>query len=261
MLACLPLALRAAVAVVLSAEHDSYREALGGIQEALPGATALVLQDGKADVGGANVVIALGDAAAMADYPPSAQLVIAMVASAKVKPSRSCVRVGMLPDAFLVFSKVGDWVPSLDTLAIFSAGDNYDPYIKYLQAAAKVANIKLSIKRLDNAAGLVDALRGIAGKAQALWIPPDPLFLNPDSFKLISDFCQASKIGLIAPATSLVKVGALAGLAPSPREIGLTAGQAAAQILAGKNPGKQVEPENSEEALNLPLARTLGYKK
>jgi hypothetical protein len=248
----------AAVAVVFSSDNDSYRQALAGIKESVPAAEPVIVQGGKADIQGAQVVITLGDAAAVLDFPTAKSRVAAMISDTGTKPVGKPVMVGAFPDALTLLSAVGDLVPQLDTLAIFSCGDRYDSYLKYLAAGAKISNAKLLVFRMDKSAELVAALRSILGKAQALWVAPDPLFINQDNFRLISQFCLASKIALIAPNPLLTKNGALAGLAPSAKEIGRAAGQAAAQLAAGKNPGMHVQPEKSLLVVSPDTARSLG---
>ena len=252
-----PRAAEAKVVVVLSAELAPYQDALAGLKESVPDATSVLLKDGQADVGAADVVVALGGQAALADYPSKAGLVVAMVADPKVKPSRKHTRVTMLSDANVLFSKIKAIQPGISKLAAFGVESSYDGFLKALGAAAAANGAALVTKKVNKIDDLVGALRGMNG-AEALWIPPDPLLVNPDTFKLMSGFCTAGKVGLYAPATGLAKFGALAGVAPSFKEIGRAAGRAAASLEGGSDPGASVDPSKSEVMINATTAKAIG---
>ena len=250
----------ASIMVILSSDSPIYQEALDGIKQSAPTARSVVMDAHHADIGGAQVVVSVGDAAAMLELPSGVKRVAAMVADFHTKPEGRPVNVEMLPDVFSLISLIGDLCPKLETLAVFSVGDHYQSYLEYLSTNAKIANDKVKIWRLESNADLVEALKSLPGKAQALWVVPDALFVSPVNFKLISDFCLASKIALIAPSPLLAPAGALAGLAPSPMEIGRAAGSAAQKLDEGKNPGLNVHPDKSESKVNLQVAQALGLR-
>lgn len=255
-----PRPLGAGVAVVMSAELGPYQEALAGAKEALGELDVTVLKDGKAEVKGAKTVIALGGQAALADYPAGVALVYAMVPDPKVKPSgrsKAC-RIGMLPDAGSLFAKIKAIQPALTSLAALGVGDSYDAYLKELASAAAGGGVKLQVKKVNKVADLVAALRAIKDSAEGFWVPPDTLLMNPESFKLMTDFALGSKLALYAPACSLAKTGALAGIAPTFKEIGRTAGNAARAFEEGKNPGALMAPQKSEVSINGATAKALG---
>ena len=256
-----PQILRAKVAVVMSAELGPYQEALAGATEVLSEAPkVVVLKDGKAEVGDASVVIALGGQAALADYPPGLALVYAMVPDLKVKPvghSKLC-RIGMLPDAANLFAKIKAIQPDLTSLAALGVGDSYDAYLRELSAAAALGGVQVVVKRVNQVSDLVAALRAIKDNSQGFWVPPDTLLMNPQAFKLMTDFALGSKLALYAPATSLAKMGALAGIAPSFKEIGRTAAAAANLFSQGQNPGASLAPKKSEVNINAATAKVLG---
>ena len=167
-----------------------------------------------------------GPWAAWRPYPDSARLVVAMVADAKLKPAHANVRISMLPQATSLFAKMKALQPSLSSIAAFGVENSYDGYLRELGEAAKAGGVNLEIHKVNKVADLIAALRAIQGQDQALWIAPDPGVLNTrrETFKLMNQFCLANKIGLYAPAASLAKTGALAGVAPNFKEIGRAAG-------------------------------------
>jgi ABC-type uncharacterized transport system substrate-binding protein len=253
--------LQAKVVVVMSAELGPYQEALTGAKEVLAEPPeVVVLKDGKAAVGDASVVVALGGQAALAEYPPGIALVYAMVPDPKVKPSghSKVCRIGMLPDAMNLFAKIKAIQPELSSLAALGVGDSYDAYLKDLAAAATAGGVHLVVKRVNKVPDLVAALRSIKESAQGFWVPPDTMLMNPEAFKLMTDFALGSKLALYAPATSLAKMGALAGIAPSFKEVGRCAAAAANTFSQGQNPGPSLSPKKSDVAINAGTAKALG---
>jgi hypothetical protein len=249
-----PLWGRGSTVVVLSADLGPYQEAFEGVKELIPDAQSVTLKDGKADVGSADAVIALGGQAALATYPDSSALVVAMVADSKVKPARPYIRVSMLPEASVLFSKMKAIQPGITSIAAFGVADSYDAYLKELGVAAQGAGVRLITRKVNQVADLVAALRAIQGQAQALWIAPDPVLISQATFKLMNDFCLANKIGLYAPAASLANTGALAGVAPTFKDIG----RAAAKAASSGNASGNVSSNRCEIMVNAATASALG---
>jgi ABC-type uncharacterized transport system substrate-binding protein len=250
----------AAVVVVEPDQQDASQAVLAGVQAVVPSAKAVLLSQGLAGVGPRDVVVAVGDQAARSEYPAGAAMVALLLDDPDLKLERTCVRVSPLPDAFFLMSKIRDLVPGLSTVAIFSMGDHFKSYIKYLGAAGFVSNTTILPHAVDRVDDLVAGLRSLPGKAQALWLAPDPLLLDLGNFKLIATFCSANKIALIAPVTVLARAGALAGIAPSAQDQGQAAGKAAAGLLAGTFKASSIVSDQCEVLINPDTARTLGLR-
>jgi hypothetical protein len=255
-----PIQGRSQVVVVLSEDQDSNTEAMAGIRDVVPAASTVHLKDGLNGITAGDVVVALGDEAAHADYPAGVPLVVALVLDPDQKISRPCVRVSPLPDGFVLMGKIHDLVPTLSTLAVFNVKDHDRDYIKYLGAAGAISTVKVSARSIGSLPDLVSGLRAIHGRAEALWLTPESSLLRQDSFKVISDFCMANKIALIAPVAILAKVGALAGVAPSFRDQGREAGKAALALQSGKPGPLTVSSSKCETLINGGVATALGLK-
>lgn len=256
-LAAAPLRALSRVVVVGDGQGSS-QEVLAGIRDVLPAAGSVLLKDAATELAPGDVVVALGDQAAANAYPSGTPLVIGLLADPALKLPKQSIRVSPLPDAFFLMSKIRDLVPALATLAVFGVADHYQSYIKYLGATGTVTGTKILSRTVNNPEDLVAALRSLIGHAEALWLTPEPRLLGRESFKLISDFCGANKIGLIAPVAGLAKVGALAGVAPSFREQGRAAGNAAAGLAAGRSSGGMVTAVHCQVLINAAAARSLG---
>jgi hypothetical protein len=256
----LPIHGWAKVVIVLGEDQDSSSETMTGIKDVVPAASTIHLKDGLSGIAASDVVVALGDEAAHADYPAGVPLVVALVLDPDQKIGRPCVRVSPLPDGFVLMGKIHDLVPALSTLAVFNVKDHDRDYIKYLGAAGAISTIKVSTRSIGSLPDLVSGLRAIHGRAEALWLTPESSLLRQDSFKVISDFCLANKIALIAPVAILAKVGALAGVAPSFRDQGREAGKAALILQAGKPGPQEVSSSKCETMISAGTAQALGLK-
>lgn len=236
------------------------QEAAEGARTVAPGAEILALGEGKPALEGAPVVVAFGETAAQADYAGASGLVVALVNDPELKLGRSAVRVSSLPDAFQLMSTAHDLTPKLDALAVLCGRGHYQAFLKYLRAAGTVTGTKILLHEVSDAAGLVAALKDLPGKADAVWFAPEALLLKQENFKLAADFCRINRVALIAPAPVLARTGALAGVAPSFRDIGAAAGKAALSLAAGKDPGTTVMTGHCAVLINRGVAQSLGVK-
>lgn len=262
LLLCLAFPIRTFARVVVvpsDSQSAGMQAAVRALQGVVPSASSVALKDLTPASLGTAVAVALGDSAARADYPSSARLVVALVYDPALRPGRDHVRVSMLPDAFFLLGKIRDIIPRLDRLGALVSPGAYKDYLKYLTAAGKITGSKLQAREVSDAAGLVEAMRGFAGNVDALWVAPDPAFIAPDRFKLISEFCLANKIALFAPVSVLARAGALAAIAPSDAEAGKAAGEAARDLEAGKAVDKLIQLDRCEVLINGAVAKALGY--
>jgi hypothetical protein len=250
----------ARVAVVLSDGLPPTQEAWRAVHDVLPNAEAMALTETSGRLGGVGVVVALGSPAISQPYPPSAKLVAALFMDPDLPMPGGTVQVSSLPDAFLFLGKIRDLVPALTTLAVFSAPGLYQPYIHYLEAAGKVTGTKILVRNVESQSDLVGALRGLQGKAEALWLAPLPLLLDQKNFQFVSDYCRSTKLGLIAPVPELAGAGALAGMAPSVHDLGRAAGLAAKDLAAGKQGARSVNADGIKVTINATVAAALGLK-
>lgn len=255
-----PAVARAGVVVVQSDQMDASQAALKGVRAVVPGARAVPWSQEMAGVGPRDVVVAVGEKALRTEYPAGASLVALLINDPELKLARPFVRVSPLPDAFFLMAKIRDLVPGLSSVAVFTMGDHFKAYVKYLGAAGFVTNTTVLSKSVNQEDELLSALKALPGRAQALWLSPDSILLDLNNFKLISVFCRANKIALIAPVALLARAGALAGVAPSALDQGQAAGKAAAGLAAGTFKANSIVSDQCEVLINPATARALGLK-
>ncbi|HXC64569.1 MAG TPA: ABC transporter substrate binding protein, partial [bacterium] len=165
-----------------------------------------------------------------------------------------------LPDAFSLLATIRGLSNGLEALAVLAPQGQYLPYVRYLEAAGKVTGVKIVLETADSPPDLVSALRGLKGKVQAVWLAPTPMLLDQKNFKFVADFCRNTGVGLFAPVPELAGAGALAGVAPSPVDLGRAAGAAAKDLAAGKSVNKSVNVDQSKVMISVKLAAAMGLK-
>jgi hypothetical protein len=247
------------VVAVLSADSGPYQEALDGLKAVLgsvPSATLPALPD----MAGVKVIVTFGSDAALKEYPSSAALVAALLPdpSLELAHQGSVTRVGMPPSPEVLMAKIKAFYPGLDAMAVFNPKGAYSSYIGQLKAAAAAAGVSLHSKDVAGMADLGVQMPGLKGAVQALWVPPDPLFMNRSTFGILTAFCQGGGIAFFAPVAGLAKAGAFAGVAPSFKQVGRAAALAAQAYATGSSPGAWVYPDKVETMANQSVAGALG---
>lgn len=250
----------ATIAVVLSDAQPSTLDALRGVRQIVPSARALALTATASDLKDCGVVVALGPRAAGQAYPGGPKLVAALVMDPSLVLPGDSVLVSSLPDAFSLLSTVRGLTADLQVLAVLAPSGLYQSYVHYLEAAGKVTGVRIMPRSADSQSDLVAALRGMKGKAQALWLAPAPLLLDQRNFQFVAEFCRGTGIGLFAPVPELAEAGALAGIAPSALDLGRAAGSAAKDLAAGKSVNRTLSVDQSKVMISARVAAALGLK-
>ena len=191
---------------------------------------------------------------------------LALVASAycrtpKLKPKHggNVTRVGLLPDAAVLIAEAqGAGSGRQRPLAAFDVDNSYSEYLTALKAAGAAGGVAVTVKKIESLTDLVGKLPAMKGSVQALWLPPDPLIMNPKTFWLLGAFCSAAKIALIAPVAALARAGAFAGISPSFNAVGEAAGKAAQAYSDGSSPGALIYPAHIETVLHTDVAAAIG---
>ena len=134
-------------------------------------------------------------------------------------------------------------------------------YIKTMREEAALGGIELLVERVERGRDLPSSLRDvIRKKPDALWLPADPLLVNPESFAILKGFTWSNRIPFYAPTDGLVGRGAAAAVSCDFREIGRTAGRAARLALTGKEIPSDFFPERILMTFNLSAAASCGLR-
>jgi ABC-type uncharacterized transport system substrate-binding protein len=121
--------------------------------------------------------------------------------------------------------------------------------------------VQILAEKVQGPGDLPDHLRHLVGeRADALWLPPDPLLVNAQNFTALKEFSWANDVPFYAPNDGLVEKGAVASVSSSFREIGRAAALAALAARSGPVGHKEVHPEKSETTVNLSAATQSGLR-
>jgi len=248
------------VMAVLSSDLAPYREAYQGFATALGRPVSLVnLQTGRPRMGrDTRVVVAFGGKAAAADYPQDLALVYCVApATALDRGQRqgSTIKIHMLPADDQVVGTLKELQPRLRHLAALCVADQSLGFISQMQQSGRSHGIEVAPEQLRDPGELPESLRRLASMGiEALWLPPDPLLINANSFALLREFSRANKIPLYAPTAGFAEEGAAAAVGVSFAQSGQAAAEAALAVLAGKEVPADIFPQQYEITVNLSTA-------
>lgn len=237
-------------AVVLSAQTRPYQEALEGFREAFGTAAAsFALPEAPRFAAETRVVVTFGGKALRSRLPGRATLIYALAPGSVVGPQEHegpRVGVAMVPDPAFLLSRLKALQPGLRRLAVLWSSEAYAPYLRGLEEAARPLGLEITPSRVKTPGELPKSLRGLLGRADALWLPPDPLLLNAENFTALRDFSRANRLPLYAPTESLLELGGAAAVSIGFREMGRAAGLAARKAAAGEAVEGVVVPARAE---------------
>jgi putative ABC transport system substrate-binding protein len=228
------------VVAVLSSDSPAYRKALAGFEESYGHSVrTFILSQGDIQLpDSTKVVVAFGGKAATYHYPDNTTLVYCLTPMSWVGPEQHPgrrVRVNVATRLEALLPKLKEIQPGLKRLTVFivTRAEKINEYHREFIRQARANGIEAQIDYLSRADELPDHLRSIAGKTDAIWMPPDPLLVTPTSFSIVKEFARSNNTPLYAPMDGLVDKGATASFVGSFRESGRTAGRIAAQAEAG----------------------------
>lgn len=249
------------VVAVLSSNSGAYDEALAAFTAAY-GSTVPVydIERGRPNLGpDTRVVVTFGGKAATARWPDQAALIYAAAPGTEIPPRRRSgitVPIGMVPAPRALLARLRSLQPGLRRLAVLCSGQTMAEFYRSLQSEGAKLGVAVRIERLSPDE-LPDRLRALDGRMDAVWLPPDPLFITEDSFTTLRIFSQMQRIPLYAPTSGLVARGATASVGYDLRAMGTWAGRAAAAVMAGRS-ASEIAALAPELALHRDAAREAG---
>lgn len=235
-----PAAASGIVVVLPESRGGVYEEALLGVCEAL-GACPPTATAGAALPEGARVVVAIGGESARRHYPPELTLIAALCPGHEARPvvgDGPVVRVRMTPSPADFAAVLRARHPAVKSVALLWSARGRGRYVRELSAVLAAAGVSAQARRAQTADDLPALLRGLA-RPDAIWLAPDPALVTPVGHEVVKQYAQAEGVAFLAPAAGL---GADSALAPSFRAVGLRAGQAARDALAGREIPQEAYP-------------------
>ena len=248
----------AEVMAVLSSESGHYRQAYDGFREAwgspVPSAMAGAVPEGRYDA-----IVAFGSRAALSEEAASRLLVVCLAPGAVFPKSDSAlIRVSLVPEAGVLADRMKLILPGLGRLRVLWTSEYERAEVNELAVAAKERGFTVLSERVDNPEELPARVRAFAGRADALWLTPDPALVNAQNFKTLREYAKAARVPFLAPTEGLAEKGATATLAVSFRDVGRAAAAALKSRLAGEAVPERVHSDRVVVTVNAEAALETG---
>jgi hypothetical protein len=228
------------VLAILSSDSGHYRQAYDGFEEAW------------------DAIVAFGSRAVLLGEPESPLLVTCLALGAPPKLRAELLRVDLLPSEPVLVASLKKLLPRLKVLRVLWSSDYVGDEVADLTSAAKERGFTVVSERIEDPDDLPARVRAFSGRADALWLMPDPALVNAQNFKTLREYAAASRVPFLAPTEGLAEKGATATLAVSFRDIGRAAAVALKARLSGGAPLGHVHSNRIVVTVNATAAREVG---
>lgn len=265
----------APVQVIVSSDNALYDEALSGVLftsesvdvhyldiiELEQKGMRNWLEEKKTE--GAEVVITLGDKAALTFAPESDVLpvVFTMATDSKkiYESGENTCGIDMSVSLAYLLAALNEIKPSARYVWSYTSTQKASSFVH----EADYFDIKFGLlfrsKKVKNKKELLNALAQDKDKMDAFLLPADPLY-NQENFQLVSSFAKENGIILIVTFEPLVRAGATYAVTPDYPALGERAAKMAERIRSGSNCESEfiLVPERTRFALNSVYATEQG---
>ena len=243
---------------VLSSDSGYYRQAYEGFQEEWGSSVPFILADGAAPGAAPSAIAAFGSRAARREWPKAALLETCLAPGSRTRPQGELLRVAILPSPAVLVGALKKLLPGLKALRVLWSSDFEADDVAELAAAAEARGIAVDSERIENPALLPERVRAFSGRADALWVMPDPALVNAENFATLREYASAARVPFLAPTEGLAEKGATATLAVSFRDVGRAAAAALKARLNGGAAVGQVHSDRLAVTVSKGAAREVG---
>jgi putative ABC transport system substrate-binding protein len=168
------------------------------------------------------------------------------------------IEIALVPKPEGTLARLKSIQPSLKRLGILWLSPAYDTYVQDLKRAGEDLGIEITSEHMGKLSELPETLRQLKNHVDALWIPPDPLLIRPETLTVLSQFSLSNKIPYYSPVAGLVNYGAMATYSIDYEDIGRTAAVTAANVLKGDLPSSYVYPSPGRLTISLKAVEQCG---
>lgn len=260
------------VVIITSSNIDAYRQAESGARERLrghkmktyplngdPESIPDVVE--QASLLSPQAVIAIGSlaAAALKAHPVDAPVVFCLVIdhNAALKSVPHSWAISMHPPAEESYARISRVVPE------HRIGIPYDPdhsgwLVREFLPFFNGTSMTLVPFTVRSARELGPALLETRDQIDALWIVPDPGFLDAMSVKYLLKYAATEGLPLIGYSDGFTRSGAVLSLAGDHRDMGRQAADVVERLKTGESPARVQPPRHVRMLINLRVAARLG---
>lgn len=258
LLACAAKARASEILAVLSSDSGHYRQAFEGFQEAWGSSVPVVLIGERRPPGPRDAVVAFGSRAVQLEGPEAPLLVTCLALGARPERAGEVLRVELLPSAPRLAGSLKKLLPRLSSLRVLWSSDFEREEVSDLAAAAKERGFTVVSERIAQPQDLPARVRAFSGRADALWLMPDPALVNAQNFRTLREYAAAARVPFLAPTEGLAEKGATATLAVPFRDVGRAAALALKARLSGGPARDRVYADRVVVTVNESAAREVG---
>jgi putative tryptophan/tyrosine transport system substrate-binding protein len=214
--------------------------------------------------GNFNVIFALGSQAAglIHENFPSTPLIFAFVTDHEKRGFKKEHATGValtvpVREQFAVLKTINR---RIKRIGVIHTKDVNDSLMAAAHLAAENAGLEIIASPIHSNLDLQKAMTSLIGRADALWIPPDPSLNSEEVIKYIGSKSLENKLPCIGPSDRYVRSGAIFSYSVDTVETGRVAGEIANKILKGTPTSKVPvqELEKPKVIINLKAAALLG---
>ncbi len=245
------------VVAVLSSSPGPYQAAYEGFVKAFGRKIPSFRLPARPATARARVIVAFGGEAALQSYSETSTLIVCMAPGilSKLAHGGPVSFVTMKPHPAELLAQMKTVQPAtLKRLAVLGSSHDSELYMAELRRAALTVGLEIVGARVNGPDGVPDALRSFVGKADAIWLAPDPALITPETFQAIKQFSWDHEMPFYAPTAGLAAAGAAVAVSIAPEEAGRQASELARQALAGDELPEFVYPDKTQLTVNLPSA-------
>ncbi|HKQ56742.1 MAG TPA: ABC transporter substrate binding protein [Candidatus Eisenbacteria bacterium] len=127
--------------------------------------------------------------------------------------------------------------PDVRRLAVFYSQTAGAAFAREARKAAADLGIQLVEVAIADLSELAGRAREAARRADALWMPADPMIAAPEPFRFLLDLSLETRKPLFTFSDALVRAGALAAVVPDYQAAGAQAAESVRRIQAGERAG------------------------
>ncbi len=244
-------------AAILSSDSGHYLQALEGFAEAW-GSTVTIVSGDAPLPGQATGFVAFGSKAAAREWPPDAVVVACLSPSVVAVRDDAVTHVSLLPDPEVLVSRLRLLFPAITVMRAFWSSDSSRDDVSALVKAGADRGVTVLSERVAPPSRLPGHLRGLSGRADAVWLMPDPALVTAENFAILREYAAAEKLPFIAPTEGLAERGATATIAVSFRDMGRAAAESLRARLTGSGEAEFVRAGRVTVTVNASAARLIG---
>lgn len=151
-------------------------------------------------------------------------------------------------------------VPSLKKIGLVYSNQVSTAQVAAMKKASQKSSFTLVENKVANEKEIPNAIRGMKGKIDGLYLPPDRTVAKHDAFQFIALFTFENNVPFMAPTSRFVKKGALVALMIDYEEVGKQAADMGKKIIGGAPPSSIAiqPPKATILVLNQKTAETIG---